>query len=206
MLFYNLICNIWQFFASINDKIFRYGCDFSKWEVPKELGSNFEKGNKYQPSTDKLRKVLKKFNITNNDSIIDIGCGKGKAMFLMSKYKFKKIYGIDLSQELVDIANRNFSILKINQCKAIKNDATTFKNYDEFNYFYIFNSFPEKIFIKVIENIQESIKRKPRKCIFIYLNPVCSDYLEKNTNFKEIYKFKSIISWLEYRCYEYSIK
>ena len=61
---YNLMCRIWQFFASINDKIFRHGCDFSKWDVPEEIKSDSKKGNKYQPSTDKLKSVLKKCNIT----------------------------------------------------------------------------------------------------------------------------------------------
>ena len=124
-------------------------------------------------------------------------------MYLMSKFPFKKIVGIDLSQKLIDIAKQNFKKLKLSQCEVFKQDDSTYKDYDEFNYFYLFNSFPEEVFIKVINNIEESIKRKNRDCIIIYMNPVCRDYLEKNTKFKEIYKFKSIISWFEYRCYIY---
>lgn len=199
---YNLLCKIWQFFASIKDSIIYKGCDFGTWMVPKELVGHEDKGNKYQPSTDSLKRVLKRFTITKNDRILDIGCGKGKAMYLMSKFSFGEIYGYDISKELVDIANQNIKKLKIDNCKAIVSDAYTYKDYDRFNYFYLCNSFPEKVFSKVIKNIEKSVKNNPRKVILIYMNPVCDNYLKKSSSFKEIYRYKSIIKWFEYRCYE----
>ena len=131
------------------------------------------------------------------------GCGKGKAMYLMGRFPFKKIKGYDLSQELVRIANQNFEKLRMPKCQAVQADAMTYQDYDEFNYFYIFNSFPQEIFQVMIEHVMESILRRPRDCYFIYLHPVCHDYLITHTPFQLMYKRKSVVSWFDYYCYEY---
>ena len=186
--------------------MFRKGASFSEWATQEEAGFSKEKGNQYQPSTDALVKVLAKFNITSEDSIIDIGCGKGKAMYMMSHFPFRKITGFDLSEKLVGIANENFKKLDekdAKRCLAVQADATTFDQYDEFNYFYAYNPFPEEIFKIMMSHVVDSIKRTPRTCRFIYLNPVCHEYIEANTPFKLVYKRKSLGAWFDYYCYEY---
>ena len=197
---YNLLCKIWQFCDSIKDRLFRKNCDFSTWIIPKELEGNEEKGNKYQPSTDNLKKVLKKMNVSNKDSIIDIGCGKGKALYMMSKFPFRKISGFDLSEDLIKIAKNNMNKLGLKNVNVFVADASDYKDYDDYNFFYIFNAIPEKVFNMAIKNIKKSIDRKPRKCSFIYLNPVYDDAVKK-IGFKEFYNYKSIIRWFNYRCY-----
>lgn len=201
---YKLLCKLYQTLESIIDILFRKKSDFSTWVIPKEIAENEEKGNKYQPSTDTLKKVLKKMNITNKDSIIDIGCGKGKALYIMSKFPFKKISGYDLSKELVDLAKNNMKKLDLNKIDIFVADASTFTNYDKYNYFYIYNSVPEKVFIKMIKNIKKSIEKKPRDCTFIYLNPVYDEIVKKN-NFIEFYSYKSLIKWFNYKCYKFKV-
>lgn len=194
---------VWQRMAMLNDKLFRHNCDFSGWKTNEELGIDENRGNKYQPTNDALIHVLKKMNISQADNIIDIGCGKGKAMYLMSKFHFGKISGIDLSTEMVDIANSNFKKLRLNNCNAIHADANDFCNYDEFNYFYIFNSVPEAVFINVMNNIESSISRNPRECVLIYLNPVYSDYIQSNTNFIQFLYKRGFMRCYDYKCYRY---
>ena len=55
---YKLLCKLYQMLESIVDIVFRKKSDFSTWVIPKEIAENEEKGNKYQPSTDSLKKVL----------------------------------------------------------------------------------------------------------------------------------------------------
>ena len=201
---YKLLCKLYQMLESIVDIVFRKKSDFSTWVIPKEIAENEEKGNKYQPSTDSLKKVLKKLKITQEDSIIDIGCGKGKALYIMSKFPFKKICGYDLSKELVDLAKTNMKKLGLNEVEIFVADASNFNKYDDYNYFYIYNSVPEKVFIKMMKNIKKSIEKKPRNCTFIYLNPVY-DNIVKNNDFKEFYNYKSIIKWFNYKCYKIEV-
>ena len=201
---YKLLCKLYQMLESIVDIVFRKKSDFSTWVIPKEIAENEEKGNKYQPSTDSLKKVLKKLKITQEDSIIDIGCGKGKALYIMSKFPFKKICGYYLSKELVDLAKTNMKKLGLNEVEVFVADASNFNKYDDYNYFYIYNSVPEKVFIKMMKNIKKSIEKKPRNCTFIYLNPVY-DNIVKNNDFKEFYNYKSIIKWFNYKCYKIEV-
>ena len=77
---WNMLRRVWQAGAVANDRLFRHGCDFSRWATQEELGFAESAGNQYQPSDGGLKKLLKRFHITPEDAIIDIGCGKGKAM------------------------------------------------------------------------------------------------------------------------------
>lgn len=171
----------------MNDKMTRGGLDFSKWKSNDELGIISEKGNQYQHSTDSLRKVLKKLPISCGDAIIDIGCGKGKALWLMSNYEFRRIDGFDLSQEMVDIANANFNKINDDRLNAFWADAESFDDYEEYNYFYLANSVPDKVYEKMIEMIQSSIKRKPRDYYFICMNSYYEDVLYKKTDFRLLF-------------------
>ena len=170
---------------------------------------NFDEshGNQYQPSTTaNLKRVLKRMSISKEDVILDIGCGKGRAMYIMSQFEFGKIRGYDLSKELTEIAEDNFKKLGINdRCSAMQADAETFEEYDEYNYFYYFNSVPREVFVKMIGHVQESIRRKPRKVTFIYMHPENEDYLIKNTDMKKFDREGSFISllvdWFDLACY-----
>lgn len=88
------------------------------------------------------------------------------------------------------------------QCKALQADAANYTDYDEFDYFYMFSALPKNVFISMMKYIMESMRNKPRKVYFIYLNPVYHEYIVTRTPFRLIYKKKSIISWFDYYCYE----
>ena len=104
----NAFRSVWQRFACLNDRIFRGGADFSAWMTQETAGFSEEHGNQYQPSTDGLAGILKKLPVGEDDRILDIGCGKGKAMYIMSRFPFGRIRGYDLSDRLVETANDNF--------------------------------------------------------------------------------------------------
>ena len=107
---YDTLRKIWQDAAAFNDKVFRHGCDFSRWVTADSIGFSPERGNQYQPSSGNMVNVLRRYAITKSDAVLDIGCGKGKVMYLLSHFPFGKIDGIDLSPQLVKIANDNFLV------------------------------------------------------------------------------------------------
>lgn len=197
---YKFLRSLWIWKDQRLDK--RLNVDFSTWADNAETGIPSEQGNQYQPSTNGLKSVLKNFSITKRDAIIDIGCGKGKAMYIMGQFPFGRVDGLELSEYLCEIAARNLQILEMKQCEVINDDAASFSNYDAYNYFYMFNSFPEAVFQDMLKQILLSLKRKPRKITFIYLNPVCEKRLQKS-GFKLVFSKKSILKWFEYHCYVY---
>ena len=125
------------------------GLDFLEVISVEDLNLNHKVVHKGSPSGNKyLKNVFQGIEITKNESILDIGCAKGSALKVMLSYPFKKIDGLELSPELVKIAKRNFQKLKINKVEIFNENATDFMDYNNYNYFYLYNPFPEKIFKK----------------------------------------------------------
>ena len=115
--------------------------------------------------------------VSNNDAIIDIGCGKGRMICFFAKFAFKKTDGLEYSPELAGIAERNLRRLGINGAEVIRGDASEFEDIDGYNYFYMFNPFGEAIMKQFVLHLKESISRTPRKIRVIYRNPVLHPYL-----------------------------
>jgi hypothetical protein len=155
------------------------GLDFLSVRKYEQIGFDKNLVSKASPSGNKyLTDILKDMKISNNDNILDIGSAKGSALKYFSKFPFKKIDGLELSESLSKICTNNFSILKINNVKVHNICATEFKGYNEYNFFYLYNPFPEIIMIKFIDCLKKQIKNK--KITIIYNNPVCHNVLINN--------------------------
>lgn len=198
-----MLSRLWQCADRTRDRLLFPGCDFASWVTQEAAGFTPEQGNQYQPSTNALPQVLRRFPITSGDRILDVGCGKGKAMALMRRFPFGQVAGFDISPALADVANRNFRQLKLRDCHAFQADAAGFTAYDDYNYLYFYNSLPRPVFLQAMAHLQESLARRPRRCVLIYLNPVYHDDLLRHTAFREVFRRKSWISWFTYVCYEY---
>jgi 16S rRNA G966 N2-methylase RsmD len=118
-----------------------------------------------------LKEIFSVLDITNENKFIDIGCGKGYVLTKAAKQKYNRIMGIDFVPEMIKIAQKNISILKlenrINLCLA---DATQF-NYDEYDHLFLYNPFSKDILRVVVNRIVESLNRNPRDLTIIYFHP-----------------------------------
>lgn len=71
-----------------------HGTDFGGRLYQDEIGTSRDRANDYSPSpVSELTSILTKSNLTQRDKIADMGCGKGYAMYLMSKYNIGKVGG-----------------------------------------------------------------------------------------------------------------
>ena len=136
-----------------------------------------------------LDKVLRTLNISPQDSIVDFGSGKGGALITFSRYPFAKIAGVELSPELVAIAEKNFAKLNLQNITMFVADAADFTDLDEYNYFYFFSPFPGNVMRAVIEHISASLRNRPRKTVIIYFNPECHDDVVNNSPFVKVTEF-----------------
>ena len=202
-MIYKLLTLIWRRASIFNDKVFRKGGDFSDWLSLEELGFSKERGNKYQPSSGIIKRVFRELKPCKADTIVDIGCGKGRAMYMLSQFEFGAIEGYDLSSQMVDVANSNFAKTGINdRCRAFLADAAEYKDYNKYNYFYAFNPVPEIVFEKLMGNIVENIEQNPRECFFVYLNPVYDKYIKEHTPFKLDRIKRGIVRWNDVYVYK----
>ena len=167
------------------------GLDFSRMESARELNLpanswNYEtSGNKY------LWQVFKTFSIQHSDSVLDIGCGKGHALYTFAKIGFVKIAGIEFSERLCMIAAQNMRILKQSSIEIHNADAKTYEAYSKFNYFYMYNPFQEEVMDHVIEHIEHSLIEVPRNVTIVYKNPMCHQSIIKNGIFHKVEEFPS---------------
>jgi SAM-dependent methyltransferase len=150
------------------------GLDFQQHVTTEELGHDPEVAFEYAPSGDRfLKAVLKDLRVTSDDSILDIGCGKGSAMRLMLKFPFSKVAGVELSRELGSVACSNFERIRAQRSRVFVGDAADFEHYREFNVLYLFNPFAACVMSRVLDRIRVSPRSPDAETVLIYNNPTC---------------------------------
>ena len=106
---------------------------------------------------------------------VDLGSGKGRALFVAAEFPFRRCVGVEFAQELHDAAVRNISTYtnparKCPEIRSVHADATTF----EFPIFplvcFANNPFDEQLIAMVAQRIDESVRSVPRPAFFIYWN------------------------------------
>lgn len=127
-----------------------------------------------------IKRLLKKMNITDQDCILDIGCGKGLSLYYSSMFSFHRIDGIEYSKKLTHIAKQNARILKDSRLHIYNCDARNYKHYDKYNYFFINNPFSADIMEQVVLELIESYSIRKRKIIVLYQFPFSIDVFKKH--------------------------
>jgi hypothetical protein len=108
--------------------------------------------------------------------LIDFGSGKGRAILLSTEFPFKKIVGVEFSEELHRIAQDNIKRFNsdISKCKDVESlclDVVDYPLPDDCLVCYFCNPFDTTIMAKVLSNIRKSFLRNPREIFIVYYNP-----------------------------------
>ncbi|MGL5381233.1 SAM-dependent methyltransferase [Clostridium sp.] len=138
-----------------------------------------------------LETLFNNYKISEKDSIIDYGCGKGRLNFYANYFYNSTVTGIEMNtyyyKEALDnkeafISKHRKDSTKINFINSFAEKSPISK---EDNIFYFFNPFSVQIFIKVIENILDSAYEhgKTVDIVLYYPSHDYIYYLENNTSF-----------------------
>ena len=126
-----------------------------------------------------LQEIFRTLDFSRCRKLLDVGCGKGVVLKEAAKFPFERIAGIELQEELVKTAGKNFRILGLERrISCMQADALDFDGYGEFDVFFFFNPFSEEVFGRVIDRILES-RKSDGPLTFIYHNPRYLDALEE---------------------------
>ena len=126
-----------------------------------------------------LQEIFRTLDFSRCRKLLDVGCGKGVVLKEAAKFPFERIAGIELQEELVRTAGKNFRILGLEKrISCMQADALDFDGYGEFDVFFFFNPFSEEVFGRVIDRILES-RKSDGPLTFIYHNPRYLDALEE---------------------------
>lgn len=123
----------------------------------------------YQPSPYYIiETMLKYLQFSPADVFIDLGCGKGRVIFSIATKRLKKVVGIEVRQDMVEIARQNLKNLKLNNTpiQIVHTDVATF-DMREGTVFFLYNPFFGKTQTKVMENIKNSLVVNPRNILIV---------------------------------------
>jgi hypothetical protein len=106
-------------------------------------------------------------------TFVDLGSGKGRALLMASDYPFRHILGAEFLPVLHDAAKKNIEKYSSEQqqCKRIESLCTDARDLALPTgplVVYMFNSFPEPVFVKVLENLRRSVEENPRPVYVAY--------------------------------------
>lgn len=134
---------------------------------PKTVYRSMSSGNRY------LHRALCRLDVGPEDRVLDVGCGKGGAMRVMQRFPFGAVHGLEISERLAAVAERNLRRRPDPRCRVLRGDAATFDGYGRYNMIYLFNPFPCGVAEGVFRRIAEAAARRPDEVLVLYSNPRC---------------------------------
>ncbi|MCV9967048.1 class I SAM-dependent methyltransferase [Pararhizobium sp. BT-229] len=122
---------------------------------------------------------------------VDLGSGKGRSLLVASEYPFKRVLGIEFSEELHNIAAENIRRYKNPKQKcenvvSICADAAAYAFPPENTVVFLYNPFGETVLSRVLENLEISLRRGGWDLYIVYCNPVLAPLLDKEAFLKRM--------------------
>lgn len=126
--------------------------------------------------------------ISRYDRLVDFGCGKGRVLFYVNQRFGCKVCGIEIDQELYELALDNCAYYNTNfrdmaeRIEILNGKAEEYVVCPEDTIFYFFNPFDIGIFEQVMEHIKESVAAHPRRVFVMmyYAIDAYRDYMKRN--------------------------
>jgi glycosyltransferase involved in cell wall biosynthesis len=132
----------------------------------------------YQPTGWlKLWRILRPRDVAPTDVFADIGSGKGRVVFQAARrYPFARVLGVELSEQLNEIARRNIERnrrrLRCPRVELVTADVLSYRLPDDVTVVYFANPFTGPVFQAAVDELLASLERRPRRLRVIYSNPV----------------------------------
>jgi SAM-dependent methyltransferase len=117
-------------------------------------------------------------------AFIDLGSGKGRALFLAAMYPFDRVIGVEVQEQLHRIAEDNIARFGIpgQQCHDVQSVCQDAREYEFPStpiVLYLFNPFPNYVMERVITNLERSLRENPRQIYVIYNAPWEKEVLDR---------------------------
>ena len=100
-------------------------------------------------------------------TFLDVGSGKGLALMLASEYGFKKVVGVEMSDELNAVARQNFEAYSRSTGRACSPELLCADFLEvplpmEPTYYFLNNPFPEHVGFDVVRHFENGFAQAPR--------------------------------------------
>lgn len=138
-----------------------------------------------------LEELFGHYDLQKGDCLVDFGCGKGRVSFYIHNRFQSQATGIEMNGRLYQDAMKNLEnytkrkklkgSISFERCYAQEYDIQSGENR-----FYFFNPFSIQIFMKVVDNILQSVNRHKRTVDLILYYPTSEyiQFIENRTTFE----------------------
>jgi len=120
-----------------------------------------------------LAQLLRRVNMDEDCVFLDYGSGMGRVAAVAATYPIRRVIGVELSHELVDIARKNLGHahgIACHEVEFVEEHAAEFEVPDDVSVIHFYNPFVGQALARVVDRIQDSIKRQPRRVQIIFFN------------------------------------
>ena len=152
-----------------------------------DVGPNLRFAVQYSPTKpSKFHHLLNSLPINYSEfTFVDIGAGKGRVLLMASRYRFRRIIGIEFVPELCEIAKSNFESCR-SPAEILCMDATQYIFPNDPLVVYMFNPFGTEPMRKLSQNLEQSLAATPRPIYLIYWNPLHPEPFVESSYFARI--------------------
>jgi len=134
--------------------------------------------HRYEPTPyTHLEQLIKEYEISASDRIVDFGCGKGRLNFYLHYTTGATVTGVEMNKDFYQIAleNKKGYMKKHHNAKLELNFflgyAQEYAIHDQDNRFYFFNPFSIHVFRNIIHRILQSVEQSYREVELILYYP-----------------------------------
>ncbi len=115
------------------------------------------------PST--LRSALAALPVNHEDfSFVDIGCGKGRALFVAAEFPFRRLFGVEIASKLCEVAWANAARNPAweKRVSIANQDAKSFVFPDGPLVLFFYYPFYSRVLRRVLANVGRELRQSPR--------------------------------------------
>lgn len=120
-----------------------------------------------------LRKLLSQVPMGSKSSFLDYGAGRGRVVAIAAQFPLRRVTGVELSPRLAEDARANLHRAKRLVCQdvvIVNADAADFHVPDDVDVIHFFKPFRGRTLEQVLDKIEDSYRRAPRKMTIIFFN------------------------------------
>lgn len=103
-------------------------------------------------------------------TFVDLGCGKGRALFVAAGFPFRHLLGVELATDLCRVAWANIAKNQgwASRITVLNEDATTVTYPDGPLLIFLFHPFLAPVLRKALANLERQLRRSPRQTYVLY--------------------------------------
>lgn len=135
-----------------------------------------------------LPRALRHVGVSEDDTFVDFGCGKGRVVHQAARRPFRKVIGVEISPALAAVARAALAARssrhRAKDVEIVVADAAEYEIPDDLTVVYFFHPFFGETFDAVLGNLVDSLDRRPRRMSLIYVWPLFADQVLATGRFR----------------------